>query len=228
MSDQGLEDWQLRKRSRSQRSPRAGSLLVCVIVMAGVPSSHLFAQRDSDDASTICWPGEPLPLCEWFWLTEVGVRYRFASSATFSERAAVDHILEGGIMRNLTSRSSLGATVVFINPLNADRSRTGARIRYRHWLGAGVGLEAAAGALFEINDLPFRARLPGFSGQVALDMSDLVGVSAQVDVARGDFETQTDWFIGGRFGSRAGAVGGVVVGVLAAIALIVVLATFSQ
>ena len=59
-------------------------------------------------------------------------------------------------------------------------------------------------------------------------MRDLVGVSVQVDVARGDTQTQTHWFIGGRLGSRAGAIGGVVVTVLAAIALVVVLATFGQ
>ena len=212
------------------RCPIHTTIVGAILLGSGV--DRVAAQTEQAESKTICWPGGPLPRCKYFWLTEIGGRYRVSSVF----EGAVDHTLEGGIMWNVSPTDALGATVAFINPLNADRSRSGVRLRYRRWLGNGVGLEGAAGALFEVNGsvfptpgVGFRPRLPGFSGQAMLDVRDLVGVGVQVDVIRyAPTGSVTEWFVGGRLGSKAGAAGGVVLAVIAAIAVLVVLATFGS
>ncbi len=127
------------------RYPIHTTMVGAILLGSGV--DRVAAQTEQAESKAICWPGGPLPRCKYFWLTEIGGRYRVSS--VFD--GAVDHTLEGGIMWNVSPTDALGATVAFINPLNADRSRSAVRLRYRRGLGHGVGLEGAAGALFEVN-----------------------------------------------------------------------------
>ncbi len=198
-------------------------LLLAVAVALGPTSAHAAQATDT----VVCFRGQPMPRCDWFFITEFGVIARLAGSEPdlppLTSRQKVTAVWELGAMRNLTPSSAFGATLFFANP-DADESRAAVRLRYRRWLKSGFALHVAPGLLVEANDVAsdfrFAPKLPGFSGQVGVTWRDRVTASTGIDVVKAGPQTIADWTMSVRAGAGAGAVGLLAIAALTVIGIL--------
>ena len=86
-------------------------------------------------------------------------------------------------------------------------SEFGARFVYRRWLSSQVGLDLAPGIVLYADE----QQVPGFSGQVALDLAGLIAPMAQIDMVREDDQVHWSLMGGIRTGSYLGFGAGVLI-----------------
>lgn len=116
------------------------AVLVLLQLAASAPETATAASSaDSTKHSTVCWRARPAPRCQWLLVTEFGMSH--SSRDTYSPRADV-HL---GLMRNVGSRSAVGASIL----MSSDEShrRSGLIIRYRRWIDRRLAVELGAGRI---------------------------------------------------------------------------------
>lgn len=190
------------------------------------------ATADGASPRLRCYRGRPLPACQTFVITELGVYPNLASTTSTPERFPGDRasgqvedfgdhaMLELGMMRNRGQNSAIGATVVF--GVDANGTRYGAKVRYRRWLEAnGLSFDASGGVVSgtfrEFN------RTAVLTGDVALNFSDYGALLTRVELARAQGRTPAALYGGARLGSKPGLIA-TGLSVLATIAFAIVLA----
>ena len=142
---------------------------------------------------------------------------------------------ELGAMGRVSPAGAFGAAAFLSVDGGPQGLLVGVRPRYRHWLGSTT-LDVAVGLYKRIE----RSGAPGVTSQVALDLTDWIAITTQVDffastrcAERGDYgrcdlrEAFTDkiWYGGARFGSVPGIVTGLLAPIVAGIAVMIACAT---
>ena len=111
--------------------------------------------------------------------------------------------VELGWLRNRANRSALGATLA-VGTMSGDAGRYAVKGRYRWWLADQFAIDADAGPLAVSGGSvkgPFgRNGAIGATAGAAFAYRDLVAITANVDVVKGD-RAQSAAFIGVRAGS---------------------------
>lgn len=143
-----------------------------------------------------CFRAQACPKCDSVFLLEFAV-------GSSSERCGVGGFFSGGIgmLRNLSSRYGLGATLFYEG--DDCGGRFGIRPRLRIWLAEQVGLDFAPGVILGEDGDVSPGRFPSFSGQIALDCGGLIAPFYQVDLLRDRNRTRSDSFAGLRMESYA-------------------------
>ena len=161
----------------------------------------------------MCFRGKPSPECKSFWITEFGLCYRI-DPVQEMDMDKESLTMELGYMVNHTAKSAFGGTFFLRGgePMNG----LGLRPRYRRWLTTRTSLDLSPGIVL-VTWGDFDTAAPTFSGQIALNGGDWVGITLQADVIRYDYpysqqhdRTDLAWYAGARFGSYPGVVGTVV------------------
>jgi hypothetical protein len=214
--------------------------LLRVLCGAGVVllSSEIAGAQDVPARrTTTCWRGRPAPRCDAYWITELGYYRKLASTSQLVDYGfgppqrqphLEDHAsIQLGRMTNRGATSAFGGTLQL--GVGSAGPRAGIHARYRQWLGESAGLELSLGPQVGKFYQPFREdRIDdpvggGFSGDVSLDLGNLIAVTARGDVLYADGRTA-----GAAYGGvRAGAQGSVVAGVATAIAFALLIAAIS-
>ena len=123
---------------------------VIVLVVVALSGSSVAIGQEAppvDAAASVEKPGCVLhasPDCVYFGLTNIGVAFGDARKpdgyGNIGDSSNSEMFIEGGVMRNVSSRNAIGATW-FVAFDNAEGS-TGPGARYRRWLTARQSLEA--------------------------------------------------------------------------------------
>lgn len=174
--------------------------------------SNLFAQSlgpqkaDSVAAKNFCWRGQSAQACKVFAITEFGFSHRFVSDKRSPDSKRWLWTAEIGAMINNKAKSAWGATL--LGSVDYDEFRWGLRPRYRRWVSRTTSLDVAPGIVLNGgDDNRLRPRFPAFSGQVCLCFKDLVGLTVQMDITRGEKgKTRTELYAGIRGGAEIGIV----------------------
>jgi len=114
--------------------------------------------------------------------------------------------IEAGYLTNLNEGHAMGFTL-FALYWDETGSEFGARFVYRRWLSSQVGLDLAPGIVLYADE----QQVPGFSGQVALDLAGLIAPMAQIDMVREDDQVHWSLMGGIRTGSYLGFGAGVLI-----------------
>jgi hypothetical protein len=124
--------------------------------------------------------------CSSFLLTEAGLFVPLTGQAP--DQNLFGSVDVGG-MKNVGSRAAVGASGFWES--GSDHNRGGVRLRYRRWRGDRLSVEFAPGVVLAGNDA---YDAPGFIGQAALNVGDLMSV-----VVEGEHEryTLTPWYWNG-------------------------------
>ena len=201
---------------------------LCVLgisVNALAATSH--AQNVSNHApANLCWRGQPTPRCDAFLITEFGgtyslnrptakVRYaRFGTDTTDYYVVRQENWSlrwEVGAMKNISSKTALGATALF--GVFGEGLTVGVKGRYRRWLSpqgialdVGVGVRTARDLIGVSYDTgPYYIDppvTPAFTGDVAINVKDYAALLARVDVERYGGRYQPTVSLGIRTGSQ--------------------------
>ena len=176
------------------------SVWLFIILLAEMMTFFLFS---SPVLAQICFRGKPLPECRSFFVTEAGLSIRLDSHSQSESRSLT---FEVGYMVNRGTSSALGATVFLrgVDPV----SGIGVRPRYRYWLTKESSLDISPGILLRSLCEGYERVVPSFSGQIAINPTEFVGFTTQIDVIRFKHKT-TDiaWYLGAKLDSYFG-VGG--------------------
>jgi hypothetical protein len=186
---------------------RAGLALALVLLAGAGP-----ARADGG----FSWRGHPKAECSTFLITETGVLIGLTSVSSagsypvFTVPGTMPH-MELGAMTNIGAQDAVGASALF--ETTTDGVRGGARLRYRRWLNASLGLDIAPG-LTILGDNGTE-NYPSFSGRVGFSFADRAGITFDLETFRPDpGPPQTRLYMGIHFGAQAGAILMPVVGVL--------------
>jgi hypothetical protein len=159
-------------------SARAAMLraLCFACALAGI-SAHAARAQDAPRRQLLCVGGRPLSHCRIFGVTEVAYHLRDDPPGR-----GVDPYVSWtyGAMVNVTGRSAVGATLMLSALSNGPSShgRTAWLLRYRRWIAARVGVDAALGSGTTADDDPERWRP---SASLGMSVGDYVGVFGQVE-----------------------------------------------
>ncbi|KPJ79915.1 MAG: hypothetical protein AMJ58_10290 [Gammaproteobacteria bacterium SG8_30] len=160
-------------------------------------------------AAQTCFRGRPEPTCASFFLTEAegGLVVPLDGGGT-GARVGVDV----GFIRNVGSRSAIGATIAGGAYLNGGESGfVSLRPRYRHWLSPTTSLDVGPGVQWT------PGRIERIEARAAFTYRDLFGVWTEVDFDWG--QGSTAWLVGAKTGAQAGVVsyiaGAITLGILA-------------
>jgi hypothetical protein len=157
--------------------------------------------------------------CSSFLITELSVLAPVTDDAGRGTEQSTLYSGDVGWMKNVGSRSALGASGFW--ETGSSLNRGGVRLRYRRWLGHQTSLEFSPGVVVA-GDGPFQG--PGFVGQAALNAGDLVSLIVEGEAGRFSWPesgnqpsrqvTDTSLRVGIRGGSFVGAGVGVIVGLI--------------
>lgn len=157
--------------------------------------------------------------CASFLITELSVLHPVTDDVGRGAEQSTLYSGDVGWMKNVGSRSALGASAFW--ETGSSLNRGGARLRYRRWLGHQTSLEFSPGVVVT-GDGPFQG--PGFVGQAAFNAGDLVSLVVEGEVGR--FSWPDSWNrparevtgsslrVGIRGGSFVGAAAGVILGMV--------------
>jgi opacity protein-like surface antigen len=190
--------------------PLLGGVLVAAAVMATSPLAT---------AGPLCWRGKPLPDCETFVLTELGVYARLDDDATNAADNPLYFTLDLGLMKNIAPVAAVGLTAY--GSAGDSHARVGARLRYRRWLSRDTSVDLAPGVIvYGSEDGGYTHQAPGFVLGTSLNWRDWVALGLEVEHSRyrivgytpGPFAapervSDTTWRLGGKLGSAPGVVG---------------------
>ena len=150
---------------------------------------------------SLCFRGRPLPTCRTFWITEAGYSYRLTGQSRDHSYAT----WEVGLMRNLSVRTALGATL--FAGFDGDL-RWALKGRFRRWVSSSTSLEVAPGVLLT----GCEGNCPGFTGHLAVNFEDRFAFTSHVEVLNrrgfGAFPGRSSvaWYIGVKLGSQPGVI----------------------
>jgi hypothetical protein len=167
---------------------RAAMLTVSLLAAGELAPASAVAQT--------CFRGRPAPTCASFFLTEAegGLVVPFGGGGA-AARVGVDV----GFMRNVGSRSAIGATIAGGAYLNGSESGfVSLRPRYRYWLSPTTSLDLGPGVQWT------PGRIERVEARAAFTYRDLVGAWTEVDLDWG--QGSTAWLIGAKTGAHAGIV----------------------
>ncbi len=108
---------------------------------------------------------------------------------------------ELGVMKNLGTRTAIGATAILC--VDANAARLGAKGRYRRWL-TSKGLRMDVGAGVTGGRLRRGNTTAIMVGDVAINLHDYVALSVRADVAPFSRPRGAALYAGGRIGSKPG------------------------
>ncbi len=183
------------------RTSSARTLVLSAGLVAGVLVSAAPLQAQ------FCFRGRPLPRCNSFLITDVGV-----SLPVIGGKGADHFTAELGLMVNMNERFALGGSALY---RFGGGQKIGLKARVHLWLTQSIALEVAPGMLLggDIQDHS------GFTGHVGVSFRDVVGVTMQLEVLdQGLDREETTLYLGGKLGSEWGvglAIVGCFLGVLA-------------
>lgn len=195
-------------------------LLAFAAALACAPSLALpghAAAQDTEEPRPFCVMGRPQPTCEMVLFAQFSYYPRLQGSDELEEPIE----WEIGALVNRGPREAIGGTVV----LGADGNgpRTAVKVRYRRWMSRHAAFDAAAGLAWAQRDgvPPTFANRPafGFTGDVALGLTDWASVGVRGDLLWSDGEA-----VGATSGTvRLGTIPGVVFGLLTVVAFVSVM-----
>lgn len=200
---------------------RASSFCLCAMFVLA-PLKVLPGQEAGSSSRTaapqkqLCFRGAGAEQCRSFLLTELSRHGRVAGTgfqqqfgngtAAYRPDLGTYTHFEFGVMHNRPARMAWGLAV----GLGQDRSglRVTAKARHRRWIGATSSVDLAAGIASATARAPYpeiSARALGLTGEVAVNVSDLVGLHLSADLMRtADERTVSAMYAGARLGSYAG------------------------
>jgi hypothetical protein len=169
-----------------------------------------------------CWTARPLESCRTFFVAEAGA-YTALASTRYTRRGFDGRVTrsmhltghagwEVGVMRNVSSRDAVGAAV--LAGADANGERIALKGRYRRWMRGNSAADAGAGVMLARRAEPYAdPRTPGnlhvpvagLTGDVALGLTDWVGVSVRGDLlVDRDGEPASAVYGGVKLGTRPG------------------------
>jgi len=178
--------------------------IVCAILMSCTVGTATKAD---------CFRGKPLPQCQSFWITEIGLGFKLnrqQDNQYETTRLSVDF----GLMKNVSPRDAWGGTL--FASTEDERAQMGLRLRYRRWLSATSALDLSPGLLLIGGG---GIDYPGFIGSASLSLWDWIVFSLQIEMVkqRGGWYSFTGWepasvsrtsfYAGASLGSYGGIVG---------------------
>lgn len=186
-----------------------------------------------------CWTARPLEVCRTFFVAEAGA-YTALASTRYTRRGfdgrttrsmhLTGHVgWEVGVMRNVSSRDAVGAALLAGGDANGERIAV--KGRYRRWMPGNAAMDMGAGVMFaraaqayEDPQAEGNLHVPvaGLTGDVALGLTDWVGVSVRGDLlVDKDGEPANAVYGGVKLGTRPGIVATVLPLVLGVVAYLV-------
>jgi hypothetical protein len=176
-----------------------GTVLAAGTAPAQIDTPREAPRRAPDGQRAFCYVGRPAESCRMFLVAEgnaygafAGSRYRRTGyqGEVRRHRHLAPHIAwEVGAMRNVTERSAVGAVLLVGGDANGER--VALKARYRRWLTPRSAVDVGAGALFARRAEPhadpdrpgnFHVPAAGVTGDVAVGLTDWVGVSVRGDL----------------------------------------------
>ncbi len=164
--------------------------------------------------------GKPLESCRSFWVLESSFLGRSGDSDIRGKDGSYQIGFELGHMRNVSANTSVGGSLY--GGLN-EEGVFGIKGRYRHWFGQKTSLDISPGILLVGSSNKAEMRFPGFVGSVTFNYGDWVGVTLQMQALKYEKHdyllhtihtgTETDVYIGTRFGSYAALAWTIVIGI---------------
>jgi hypothetical protein len=171
-----------------------------------------------------CWTARPLEVCRTFFVAEAGAYTALASTRYtrrgFDGRTTRSMHLTGhagwevGVMRNVSSRDAVGAAV--LAGADANGERIALKGRYRRWMRGNSAMDVGAGVMFARAAQPYEdpqaegnlhVPVAGLTGDVAVGLTDWVGVSVRGDLlVDKDGESANAVYGGVKLGTRPGLV----------------------
>jgi hypothetical protein len=212
---------------------RLALALACAALHAPALPAQIEPQR------AFCWVGRPAEICRTFMIAEGGA-YMAVASTRYTRRGFDGRLTrsmhltghanwEVGLMRNVSPRDAVGATLLAGGDANGERIAL--KGRYRRWMGEGTAVDAGAGVMFARRaephadpDQPGNLHVPvtGVTADVALGLTDWVGVSVRGDLLYDqDGNPATGLYGGVKLGTRPALVATVLPFVLGAIGFLV-------
>lgn len=217
----------------SIRRPRVrlvwAALLAGIALAPGAASAQIDAPGAAPARAPVgqrgfCYVGRPAESCRMFLVAEgnaygafAGSRYRRTGyqGEVRRHRHLAPHIAwEIGAMRNVTERDAVGAALLVGGDANGER--VALKGRYRRWLTPRSAVDVGAGALFARRSEPhadpdrpgnFHVPVAGLTGDVAVGLTDWVGVSLRGDLLLdADGERAHALYGGLKLGTRPAAV----------------------
>lgn len=198
------------------------SLFCLCSILALAPLNILIGQEAGTAARTaapqkqLCFRGAVAEQCRSFLLTELSRHGRVAGTgfqqqfgngtAAYRPDLGTYTHFEFGVMHNRSARTAWGLAA----GLGQDGSglRVTAKARHRRWIGAAASVDLGAGIASATARAPYpelSARAFGLTGEVAVNVSDLVGLHLSADLMRtADERTVSAMYAGARLGSYAG------------------------
>lgn len=168
--------------------------------------------------------GHPKPEKDWFPVIQAGTLFQLNRSDVVGEDSEGAVVLDLGAMKNVGTRGAIGGSVYF--GFDPDRSRVGAKLRYRRWLTRSISIDAAPGFVIggtTQNGNRYYA-YPGFVGELGLSLADWVTVTGQVETRHvtqsqrniawsssgypnpalrpPEESTEVSWYLGAKFGGE--------------------------
>lgn len=171
-----------------------------------------------------CWTARPLESCRTFFVAEAGA-YTALASTRYTRRGFDGQVTrsmhltghagwEVGVMRNVSSRDAVGAAV--LAGADANGERIALKGRYRRWMRGNSAMDVGAGLMFARRAEPYadpqtpgnlHVPVAGITGDVALGLTDWVGVSVRGDLlVDQDGEPANAVYGGVKLGTRPGVV----------------------
>ena len=162
-----------------------------------------------------CFRGRLEPACRAFTVLEFTGGIRLTEKSVPTDRNQTFLYWSGGYLKNIGSRSALGAA--FKLTADSDGHRYGPVARYRRWLGPRSSLDFAPGIYVGGKENFTAPRFPSPTADVALNYRDWLGFAIGIDALRqADGPTQWQWHAGMRFGTWLAPLATLGLGVLAA------------
>lgn len=174
------------------------------------------SSRTAAPQKHLCFRGATADQCRSFLLTELSRHGRVAGTgfqqefgngtAAYRPDLGTYTHFEFGVMHNRPGRTAWGLAA----GLGQDRSglRVTAKARHRRWIGAASSVDLGAGIASATARAPYpdiSARAFGLTGEVAVNVSDFVGLHLSADLMRtADERTVSAMYAGARLGSYAG------------------------
>jgi hypothetical protein len=212
--------------------------LACMALHAPAPAQSEQTEP-SETPRGFCWRGRPAESCRTFLVAELS-GYTAVASSRYTRRGFQGEITrsmhltghggwEVGAMRNVSPQDAVGATLMAGGDANGER--VAVKGRYRRWMSDRAAMDVGAGLMFARRAEPhadpgqpgnMHVPVAGLTGDVAVGLTDWVGVSARGDLLFDrDGNPATGLYGGVKLGTRPGIVVTVLPFVLIATALLI-------
>ena len=195
--------------------------LVAVLACAA-PHAPAAAQIEASAAPrAFCWAGRPGDECRTFLVADAGA-YTVVGGTRYTrtdfdgsrdrKRHLTGHVAwEAGVMRNVTTRDAVGATLMA--GADANGERLALKGRYRRWTGPRSAVDVAAGVLharraepYPDPDVPGNLHVAalGLTGDLSVGLTEWASASVRGDLLFDADGTSSGVYGGVKLGTRPG------------------------